>query len=339
MPFAETPLNRDHKPPASRESAPPPVVNPRRRFTLRSIFIATTALAIVCAVVAQVPPADLLRAIKYSPVLVLFTVLLALVPLTIANLVCVGVACIRSTKNATADDRSRLHVLLPHRLLWQAGTAEPPSWKSSVTIAVTCTLITVLLWPLLRELGLAIAQMVARNVAAGMPTLEEIPKLMVTPAFLWRLSRWEMFSISRWWYVFSLLMIAWFLISWPWRDRFQLEPISATVRRLLAFAPWLVVIEVAFLVGVWTLTAQVVPEPSTGFVEGIFSWNLWHWDCWKGRVWIGRGLVPTFIIGSLFFMTVLHWRWPAAIAAAACLVPLALMLSVAWMVLYSHGLG
>ena len=107
--------------------------------------------------------------------------------------------------------------------------------------------------------------------------------------------------------------------------------------RFLAFAPWLVVLEMSFLIGVWLRGPTTVPEPSTGFVVGIFSWDLWHWDCWLDRGWLVRGAVPTLLAGYVFFARVLRWPRPAALVAAAVLVPLALMLSVACTVAYQRG--
>ena len=111
-------------------------------------------------------------------------------------------------------------------------------------------------------------------------------------------------------------------------------PYSGSVPRL---APWLIVLEVAFLIGVWIESPNTVPEPSTGFVVGIFSWDLWHWDCWLDRGWLIRGALPTFIAGFVFFASVLRWWRVASVIAALVLVPVALLLSVACTVAYQNG--
>lgn len=77
-----------------------------------------------------------------------------------------------------------------------------------------------------------------------------------------------------------------------------------------------------------------VPEPSTLFVEGIFSWDRWHWDCWRGVVWVFRGFIPVLATATVFFRAVFGWPIPVSLAAAALSVPAALTLSVAWEVLY-----
>jgi hypothetical protein len=105
----------------------------------------------------------------------------------------------------------------------------------------------------------------------------------------------------------------------------------------MLFAPWLLVLEVTFLIGVWIKLPILVPEPSTGFVVGIFSWDLWHWDCWIDHGWLIRGAIPTFIAGCVFFGRVLNWHWLVAMVAAVILVPIALTLSVACTVAYQNG--
>jgi hypothetical protein len=52
------------------------------------------------------------------------------------------------------------------------------------------------------------------------------------------------------------------------------ERVTATLARFLAFAPWFIFLELALLIGVWIESPNTIPEPSTGFVVGIFSWDL-----------------------------------------------------------------
>src|SRR5262249_6978051 len=145
------------------------------------------------------------------------------------------------------------------------------------------------------------------------PIFAGIPRLMIDRGYLTRLFDWELWAMLRWWILFGTWATAWLVVARPLRYRWPLEPPAACYRRLLAFAPWLVTLEIAFLIGVWMTTPNVVPEPSTGFVEGIFSWDLWHWDCWKGPTWINRGLLPTWLIATVFARCVLRWRWPPAL--------------------------
>jgi hypothetical protein len=306
----------------------------KARFGLRTVFAALTASSVVLGVCVQIPRPALRQAIGSAPALIICSALLVLLPLTCINLVCVAIACVSP---AVAENRSasqRLRWWAPYRLLWQAGAAKAPTFRMAIPIALICTLLLPILWPFLREFGLALALWLSHGYTQDWPTLAAIPRLMTNGSFLARLFRWELWSILRWWLLFGAWTAAWLAIAWPLRRRWQIESAPACYRRLLAFAPWFVVLEIAFLVGVWTQSPLTVPEPSTGFVEGIFSWDLWHWDCWKGSGWINRGFLPSWISATFFARFVLRWRWPAAVAVAACVVPLALVLSVAWTVLY-----
>lgn len=309
---------------------PPTNSNERARFGLRGIFATTTALAVVLAVAVQIPSAAFQQAIRTAPYLFVFSALLALIPLTCVSLVGVAISCVLPAARLSPERGGRFLLWAPHRFVWQFGKTEPPTWTVSLIIAFTCTVVTSLLWALLRELGLTVSLTLSEGLSAGKHEFQLIP------LFRGRLTQWEFYAILRWWCFFGLLTAVWLVVAWPLRYRWNLEPMSACVRRLLAFAPWLVVLEIAFLIGIWTRSANVVPEPSTLFAEGIFSWNLWHWDCWKGADWINRGMVPTFAIATLFYSYALRWRWAPAIAAAACSVPLALMLSVAWSLLIAQ---
>ncbi len=299
------------------------------RFALRQLFLLLSIGAIISAVLAQVPGRSLLSALQSAPILIVGTLLLAGIPIGIVNLACV---LIQWAINGNASQRP-LRAWAPHRLLLQAVGAEPPTWMMTVSIAVASMVVTAALWGLLRELGSSVAVGLSQGWTRGMNVFDA--KIMTDGAFQTRMFRWEVFSLTRWWLLFSLLTVVGLAIALVRRRTSTLEP-AAIVRRLLAFGPWMVLLETAMLVGVWTTDPQVVPEPSTGFVEGIFGWDKWHWDCWRASVWINRGLIATIVVGYVFCWKVLRWRWPAALAAAVCIMPAALMMSVAWTVLYQH---
>jgi hypothetical protein len=304
-------------------------------FGLPAIFATLTTAAVVCAVLAQVPSDRLLTALRTAPALLGGTALLALLPLLVIHLTCIAAKrCLpgRLRNRSTAP----LRLFAPHRLLVQASVPEPPAIVPAAIIALAVTFILPLMWAFLRELGLACAVALSQGFSSSASIFAQLPLYLTPEALLGRLFRWELFALWRWWILFGLIAALWIVVAWPLRRRRPLEPAWTTVRRLLAFAPWIAVLEIAFLVGVWTLRANVVPEPSTGFVEGIFSWDRWHWHGWLGVTWINRGLLPTLLVASLFFRYVLRWRWLPAIAVATCLVPLALTLSIAWTVLYQH---
>jgi hypothetical protein len=304
------------------------------QFGLSASLAAVTGLAILFAICVRIPRPALVHALQTAPTLLACSALFAFLPLTCINLVCVAV--LRLLRHHRDGDPHGLRVMAPHRLLWQAAGSTAPSLGIAVLIAVSCTVVLSLLWPFMREFGLGLALVMSGGVSRGQPILAEIPKLMGDARFVGRLFRWEFFSLLRWWILFGSLATLWVAVTWPIRKRYNFDSPSQCYSRLLAFAPWLVVIETAFLVGVWTHSPITVPEPSTGFVEGVFSWNLWHWDCWQGVVWISRGFIPTFVVTALFFRNVLRWPWLFAAAPAACAIPVALMLSVAWSVLYGQ---
>lgn len=147
--------------------------------------------------------------------------------------------------------------------------------------------------------------------------------------------RWELWSLCRWWLLFGGATATWTLIVVPFQsDRRTF--ISNLYARLLAFAPWLIVLEIIFLFGVWAGGSNVVPEPSTGFVVGIFEWDLWHWDCWRDPTWLKRGGLVSLGVGYLFCRTVLRWWRLPSIIFAVSLIPISIWLSIATTVGYQH---
>lgn len=151
-----------------------------------------------------------------------------------------------------------------------------------------------------------------------------------------RLWRWELWAVGRWWILFGAIVLSWLAVSSAAPRWLRRERALQTIARFLAFAPWLMVLEMAFLIGVWIESPLTVPEPSTGYVVGIYSWDLWRWDCWLDRRWLIRGALPTLIVGCVFFVQVLRWPWPAGAVAAVLLIPLALILSIAGTVAYTY---
>ncbi len=295
---------------------------PRRRwqFSLRGLAICVFVLCILLAIAAQFP--------RQSSFAVSMALLL-LLPLVVVALVRALVTRIGLKDSA----RQWLG-------LWPPEPA--PSLAAGLATAIISMLVLVGLWPLMREIGLVLSLLAWQPIARYTYTWADAGRSMSEAFFssrYWlRLWQWEAWSAGRWWLLFGAILLAWLALSMPLRRRLKLEPVSATLARFLAFAPWIIVLEFAFLIGVWIESPSTVPEPSTGFVVGIFSWNLWHWDCWLDRDWLVRGALPTFVAGAVFFAGVLRWHWPAAIVAAIVLIPIALLLSVACTVAYQHGL-
>jgi len=227
---------------------------------------------------------------------------------------------------------------------------DAPSLAAGACVAILSSLVVVGLWPILREVGLQFA------IASKEPELftweraaSSIIECATSRRYWWRLWQWEAWSLSRWWLLFGGIAAAWMVIGelagWrrvSHREEASRSPRNAsgwpTLARLLAFAPWLVLLEMTFLVGVWISSPNTVPEPSTGFVVGIFSWDLWHWDCWLNREWLIRGAIPSLVVGYVFFRQVTAWPRSAAAIGAMALIPVAIAWSVACTVAWQCGL-
>jgi hypothetical protein len=198
--------------------------------------------------------------------------------------------------------------------------------RRALAFAMCVSLLSVALWPVVVTAGLLAAGTIVfwgpywgRYMASDIG-LRSFRRVFYSPG-LWK---WEAWSLARWWLLFGVLTLS--VHGWKrLRTRACRQPSSSErLRRLLLFAPWIFALELGFLVGVWIDNVAVVPEPATLFVSG------WSWTRWLWRDWLVRGVVPTVLVGTLFFRHVACWRWPRALVAALILVPLALNLAVAW---------
>ena len=319
---------------ANGDSRMPPV-----QFSLQQIFLLILFAASLCAVAARFP-----RQATFAAGMSM----LLLCPLLIAAIVC---GLIRKTvalwlgDDATHDSfgsKTPIRhpaVRIPAALLRFLGLAQPSKLPSSfdcVSVAVSTSASVVLLWPLLREVGHNFALILGWPLDQVWVNVQGMLRASERTSYWQRLWHWEFWSIQRWWLLFGAIAVLWIAVAAAFSPAQRLKIASSTIKRLLLFAPWIAVLEVLFLAGVWLNDFQVVPEPSTGFVVGIFSWKLWHWDAWLDRGWLIRGAAPTFVVGIIFFRTVLRWRWPAVLVGAIALIPIALLLSIAWTVGYSH---
>ena len=312
-------------------------VNGQRRyqFSLRAILLTVTVLALLLAIAVQFP--------RHSA----FTVLMAgllLLPLAVTNairVVVIRLGFIPDCWTWQPFGSRRLLVSGPARLFRYLGLSyadDCPPLTAASTIAAISTLVVVGLWPVIRELGLMFALASYRSDVFSLEYAGSSMTEAFTRSGYWlRLWKWELWSFSRWWLLFGGMLLLWMVVSAPFSGRPANARRTCFLARFLAFAPWLVVLEMVFLIGVWIREPNVVPEPSTGFVAGIFSWDLWHWDCWLDRGWLIRGAVPTLLVGYVFFARVIGWPRPVGLIAAVILVPIALMLSVACTVAYQNG--
>jgi hypothetical protein len=310
------------------------------QLSLRTILIVTTVLAVTLGVFIQLP----LWVIGYA-VFAMFLVF----PLFVASIFRQGLVWLGLLADHWTGDepygqsvaglaRDCLRVLG----LVRADGAKSPSLRDGLLIAAIYSLTLVGLWPALREIGLQISMSTFHSGGWTLTSAwQSFAEAIASGRYWLRLIQWEAWSLGRWWLLFGLLTLLVLalsqlvsrLLSRPgWR-----LPVAETLARWLAFAPWLVALEMAFLIGVWIRSPNTVPEPSTGFVVGIFNWGLWHWDAWLDREWLVRGALPTIVVASVFFVQVARWPWWLALLAGILLVPVALLLSIATTVAYSHG--
>jgi hypothetical protein len=316
----------------------PATVGPRRyQFSLRGVLLLVTACSLLLAIAVQFP--------QHSIFLATMTCLL-LLPLAIAS----GLRsiCVRLGLMANAwmwdlpGSRELRYRSLPARTLRVLGlthTLDCPPLSAAALVAVIYSLVVVALWPVIREVGLQCAIVAYKPEVYSVEwSLRSITGAFSDRGYWLRLWQWECWALTRWWLLFTMMLGLWLTISAPFSRQPSGQRWICPLARLLTFAPWLVVLEVSFLIGVWVRSPMTVPEPSTGFVVGIFSWDLWHWDCWLNHDWLVRGAIPTLLAGFVFFQRVMRWPGSLALVAAAILIPLALMLSIASTVAYQHGL-
>ncbi len=313
--------------PSQRDTAPS-----RRRwqFSLRAMLVFVLVAAIVSKIVVRFP-----RQSTFTLSMTLLVLLpLVIIALRRAPFVRLG---------TMADDRCPPDgpiagmLLRPLRFLGLWQPEKPPSLAAGLATALISSMVLVGLWPLIRAIGQPLSLVTLQTTKEGFTWVDATHSMMTvfSPGKHWvQIWQWEAWSLSRWWLLFGALVLAWLAVSAPFKRWLKTERASSTLARFLAFAPWFILLEVVYLIGVWIACPRIASEPSSGFVVGIFSWDMWYWDCWLDRGWLIRGALPTFVTASVFFVEVLRWRWPYAVVAALVLVPIGLMLSVACSVAY-----
>lgn len=306
------------------------------QFSLRSILVVTTVLAVTLGIFLQLP----LWVIGYA----VFAAFLVF-PLFVASLLRQGLVWLGLVEDHWTGDvpYGRSVAGLPRDCLRGLGLvradgAKSPSLREGLLIAALYSLTLVVLWPALREIGLQISMSTFHSGGWSLAwAWQSFLEAVGSGGYWLRLIQWEAWSLGRWWLLFGALTIVVLLLSRITSGLARRLSWPATLSRFLAFAPWLVALEMAFLIGVWIRCPNTVPEPSTGFVVGIFNWGLWHWDAWLDPGWLARGALPTLVVASVFFVQVTRWPGWLSLMAAALLVPAALLLSIAATVAYSHG--
>jgi hypothetical protein len=219
-------------------------------------------------------------------------------------------------------------LLRPRRSLGLAGRPAAVPTSRAVLFAAATTLMVVVAWLPARQFLGGVALGFAWGPARAWEHSIHPNSLarLKDPYFWYRLATWEAWSIGRWWLLFGglTLLALWGVRRTPERRL----PLAAAAHRLLLFAPWIGLLELGYLIGVWINSPDTVPEPSTIYIMD------WEWDGWLRTVWLTRGVVPTLAVGLVFFRCVLRWGWWAAIAGAVVLTPIAINLSLVWSLLY-----
>ena len=237
-----------------------------------------------------------------------------------------------------SDDASD-SAILRSRMLGLRPRLEQPSLKTGIQISFVTMASLIVLWPVMRDLALVLNLSIVWGVSEAWAWARlNFLKSLGSFDYLTRQWTWELWSLCRWWILFGLITIAWSFVSFPFQKLRVRRYGSQLIARLLCFAPWIVVLEISYVFGVWIGGTVTVPEPNTGFVVGIFDWELWHWNCWRDEQWLRRAAIPTILVGYMFFRVVLHWwRVPSAIFSIL-LVPVAICLSIATTVAFQNGL-
>ena len=197
------------------------------------------------------------------------------------------------------------------------------SARGSIAFALILSLLTILPWGAWRELAVW-CEFASRHWSdAGASYFRDLFNDALTSRRFWiRLMQWESGSLLRLWLLFAILML---LVSGPRRD------VGMALRRLFLFDPWLIVLELTFLF-VGAFVCRCVPEPSTLFYSDWQSveWKTVLFEDW----WLKRALVPSFVIGVVFFRYVILLRWRMAAPLGLLVYPLITYLTILWSGMY-----
>lgn len=217
----------------------------------------------------------------------------------------------------------------PTKTLAMCGDPQRVTIPRAVVFAAIVSLALVALWPALRVAGVIIACSTVQwrdaafwRFAFGADCLGTLLESQ-TWFNKWI---WESWSIARWWLLFWALALLLGVFAGGTTRLGARSRMAAVCCRLLLFAPWIALLEIGYLVGVWIDDPQTVPEPSTIFAV--------DWTHWPVRPWLIRGVLPSAAVGYLFFRAVLCWRRHAAIVAGILFAPVAIYASIAWSILY-----
>lgn len=297
------------------------------QFSLRWLLVCVTILSAIFAIAA------------ISPRLTVFAVSMTFLFLLPLAIIAGVIAAIRMLSKARTGGTAtealqtpltfRKALLAPVKLLTPRAITTDSSLSSALAVALVSCCVFVGLRVPLRDIGTYSA------LIRTMPAMDlwnyvsdSLPRELVSGAHWQFATVWAAWSLLKWWLLFGVLLVFWSAVSLVTpKRRSHSRP---HVRRFLLFFPWLVALDMAIMLGTWITEPIIVPEPSSLFVVGVFSWDKWHWDVWMDKHWLMRTAVPTLLAGTVFFNAVLGWRRSAAMIAGILLIPVVVMLSVAW---------
>lgn len=215
--------------------------------------------------------------------------------------------------------------------------AEDGSGRRACFVAVSTLVLTMTLWGIIKSVSMMLI---------GLPTVHDLKiSRYEWLAFRWRELGWAdldwwkwnllwaFCSQIHWWLHFAALGFYAGYLKYILGHEIRSK---AWMHHFLLFAPWLMVLDLMLLFATWLLQPNVVPEPSTGFMVGIFNWHLWHWDCWLDRFWLWRAAVPCALVATIFFRKIFGAKWLVSAAGGLATVPLAIMGCIASTLLFQN---
>jgi hypothetical protein len=141
------------------------------------------------------------------------------------------------------------------------------------------------------------------------------------------------------WVLLYGVVVAVLSVWWHVRQTDAPNGRGTMVRRLLLFAPWLAVLEMSLLGMLWATYPLSMPEPSALYLAGVESWDTWNWSCWLDEQWLWRATVPTLVVSIMFLRKVCRLPWWGSLICAPAFVPPAILLSIAWSLLFLNSSG
>ena len=219
-------------------------------------------------------------------------------------------------------------------MLLRASRESPDDILPALATAVASTLVLVLAWQAVREWSLVAGDFAVTGGAGW--TRESIRRDWHAVAHIgyWRrLWTWEAWSLSRWWVFFDGLTVLVLLDRGLRGGPGGRGRCGLTLQRLLRFTPWLIVLELGFLVGVYYARRAigVVPEPGTFFTTLRYRPTLF---AMPPPFWMDRSTVPLLIVATAYFRSVARWPWVVSLACSAVLVPAGILLSMYWSAMF-----